>query len=60
MHDREQLWNAVEAKEKRHDAQVAREVEFALPEELKDFEAIGLAAEVCSSASSWHAGWSPT
>ena len=45
MHDREQLWNAVEAGEKRYDAQVAREVEFALPEELKDFEAIGLARE---------------
>ncbi|MBI3759774.1 MAG: Ti-type conjugative transfer relaxase TraA [Deltaproteobacteria bacterium] len=45
MCDRERLWNAVEAGELRHDAQVAREVEFALPEELKDFEAIGLARE---------------
>jgi Ti-type conjugative transfer relaxase TraA len=45
MRDRERLWNAVEAGELRHDAQVAREVEFALPEELKDFEAIGLARE---------------
>jgi Ti-type conjugative transfer relaxase TraA len=45
MRDREQLWNAAEAAEKRRDAQVAREVEFALPEELKDFEAIGLARE---------------
>jgi Ti-type conjugative transfer relaxase TraA len=45
MRDRERLWNAVEAGELRHDAQVAREVEFALPDELKDFEAIGLARE---------------
>jgi Ti-type conjugative transfer relaxase TraA len=45
VQDREALWNAVEAGERRHDAQVAREVEFALPEELKDFEAIGLARE---------------
>ena len=43
--DRETLWNAAEAAEKRRDGQVAREVEFALPEELKDFEAIGLARE---------------
>src|SRR5216684_1955793 len=45
MRDRERLWNAAEAAEKRRDAQVAREVEFALPEELKDFEVIGLARE---------------
>ena len=32
--DREQLWNAVEAAERRKDAQVAREVEVALPVEL--------------------------
>ena len=32
--DREQLWNAVEAAENRKDAQVAREVEVALPVEL--------------------------
>src|SRR5712692_1979558 len=43
--DRETFWNAAEAAEKRRDGQVAREVEFALPEELKDFEAIGLARE---------------
>ena len=34
MSDRETLWNAVEAAEKLRNAQVAREVEFALPEEL--------------------------
>ena len=34
MHDRERLWNAVEAAERRRDAQLAREVELALPREL--------------------------
>jgi Ti-type conjugative transfer relaxase TraA len=43
MHDRQRLWNAVEARELRTDAQVAREVEFALPQELSQAEAIGLA-----------------
>ena len=32
--DRSELWNAVEAKNKRADAQVAREFEVALPDEL--------------------------
>lgn len=32
--DRQQLWNRVEAGEKRKDAQLAREVELALPREL--------------------------
>lgn len=35
-HDREQLWNHAEAAERRKDAQVAREVEVALPRELDD------------------------
>jgi len=35
VHNRERLWNAVEAAEKRKDAQVAREVEISLPKELK-------------------------
>lgn len=34
VHDRAQLWNQVEQAEKRKDAQVAREVEVALPREL--------------------------
>ncbi len=34
MSDRQTLWNAVEAREQRQDAQVAREIEFALPQEL--------------------------
>lgn len=41
--DREVLWNAVEACEKRKDAQVAREVQLALPHEL---DAAGRAALV--------------
>ena len=36
MHDRAQLWNAVEAIERRKDAQLAREVQLSLPHELTD------------------------
>jgi Ti-type conjugative transfer relaxase TraA len=43
--DREDLWNAVEAAEKRIDAQLAREIEFAIPRELDKPEAIRLARE---------------
>src|SRR6202012_4400319 len=38
--DRSALWNAVEASEKRKDAQVAREIEVGLPIELKDKEQV--------------------
>ncbi len=41
--DRGEFWNAVEAKERRHDAQVAREVEFSLPIELSKKQQIELA-----------------
>lgn len=34
LSDRERLWNEVEISEKRVDAQLAREIEFALPREL--------------------------
>lgn len=43
--DRATLWNAVEAAEKRKDAQLAREVEFALPRELTKKDNIKLARE---------------
>jgi ATP-dependent exoDNAse (exonuclease V) alpha subunit len=43
--DRERLWNAIEKAEKRKDAQLAREVEFALPRELSKKDAIKLARE---------------
>ena len=36
VYSREQLWNRVEATETRKDAQLAREVELALPHELDD------------------------
>jgi hypothetical protein len=40
MADRSQLWNAVELGEKCKDSQVAREVEFAIPQELSQAEGI--------------------
>ncbi len=45
MANRERLWNGVEAGEKRKDAQLAREVEFALPRELSQEQAIALARD---------------
>ena len=45
FHDREQLWNAVEAGEKRRDAQLAREIEFAIPRELDQSQGIELARD---------------
>lgn len=45
MADREKLWNAVEANEKRKDAQLAREFNFALPRELTLEQNIELARE---------------
>jgi len=46
--DRERLWNDVEAFEKRRDAQLAREVEFAIPRELNQQQGIELAREFVS------------
>jgi len=43
--DRERLWNAVEAGEVRKDAQLAREVEFAIPRELSQEQGIELARD---------------
>ncbi|MET4232629.1 ATP-dependent exoDNAse (exonuclease V) alpha subunit [Bradyrhizobium sp. LA6.10] len=40
--DRESLWNAVERMEKRRDAQLAREINMALPHELSDEERLEL------------------
>ena len=39
------MWNEVEATEKRKDAQLAREIEIALPRELTQAQAIGLAQD---------------
>ena len=43
--DRERLWNDVEAFEVRKDAQLAREVEFAIPRELTQAQSIELARD---------------
>ncbi|WP_316171095.1 Ti-type conjugative transfer relaxase TraA [Bradyrhizobium sp. SZCCHNRI1058] len=43
--DRERLWNDVEAFEVRKDAQLAREVEFALPHEMSEAQGIKLAQD---------------
>ena len=43
--DRACLWNEVEATEKRRDAQLAREMEFSIPRELPEAEAIRLARD---------------
>jgi Ti-type conjugative transfer relaxase TraA len=43
--DRETLWNAVEAGEVRKDAQLARDVEFAIPREMKEQDGIALARD---------------
>jgi Ti-type conjugative transfer relaxase TraA len=43
--DRERLWNDVEACEARKDAQLAREVEFALPREMTQAQGIELARD---------------
>ncbi|WP_315774020.1 MULTISPECIES: Ti-type conjugative transfer relaxase TraA [unclassified Bradyrhizobium] len=47
--DRERLWNAVEAFEVRKDAQLAREVEFALPREMSEAQGIELARDFVRS-----------
>jgi len=45
LSDREKLWNAVEAAEKRIDAQLAREIEFAIPREMTQEQGIELARD---------------
>jgi Ti-type conjugative transfer relaxase TraA len=47
--DRERLWNDVEAFEVRKDAQLAREVEFALPREMTQAQGIELARDFAQS-----------
>ncbi|WP_109809234.1 Ti-type conjugative transfer relaxase TraA [Sphingosinithalassobacter portus] len=43
--DREKLWNDVEAAEVRKDAQLAREIEFAIPREMRQADGIELARD---------------
>jgi ATP-dependent exoDNAse (exonuclease V) alpha subunit len=57
--DRSALWNAVEAGEVSKDAQLAREVEFAIPRELSQEHGIGLARDYVAASSS-SAAWSST
>src|SRR3546814_7729800 len=45
LSNRETLWNAVEAAELRKDAQLAREIEFAIPREMKEEQGIEMARE---------------
>ncbi len=45
--NRESLWNEVEKIEKRYDAQLAREINIALPRELSEEEQTKLALEFC-------------
>jgi Ti-type conjugative transfer relaxase TraA len=47
-HNRERLWNDVEAFEKRKDAQLSREVEFAIPREMTQAQGIELARDFVS------------
>ena len=48
LRDRSVLWNEVEAGERRKDAQLARDVEIALPRELSRTEAIALVRDFVS------------
>lgn len=43
--DRERLWNDLEAFEKRKDAQLSREIEFAIPREMNQQQGITLARD---------------
>jgi Ti-type conjugative transfer relaxase TraA len=45
LSERDRLWNEVEAVEKRKDAQLSREIEFALPREMNEAQGIELARE---------------
>ena len=46
--DREVLWNAVEASEGRKDAQLARDIELAIPREMNQEQGIALAQDFVS------------
>ena len=48
MRDRGRLWNAVEASEKRIDAQLCREITLAIPHELNQEQAVALLRAFCA------------
>jgi Ti-type conjugative transfer relaxase TraA len=50
LSDRATLWNAVEAGEKRKDAQLSREVEFAIPREMDQAQGVALARDFVQRA----------
>jgi len=50
MRDRARLWNAVEAGERRKDAQLARDIELALPHELTPLQRLDLARGFIAAA----------
>ena len=52
--DRGQLWNAVEKTERRKDANLAREFEIALPQELNKAEREKLVDELCNKIAERH------
>ena len=52
MEGRAQLWNAVEAAEKRKDARLAKEIEFALPRELSLADWIAVARDMADAYTS--------
>lgn len=52
MADRTALWNAVEARESRRDARLAKEVEFALPRELPRANWVAVALEMADAYAS--------
>ncbi|MBM3652291.1 MAG: Ti-type conjugative transfer relaxase TraA, partial [Alphaproteobacteria bacterium] len=45
LSERDRLWNEVEAVEKRKDAQLSREIEFALPREMNEAQGVELARD---------------
>lgn len=49
MRDRSQLWNAVEKVERRRDAQLAREIEVALPRELSGEKHVEMVRGFCQA-----------
>jgi ATP-dependent exoDNAse (exonuclease V) alpha subunit len=50
VYDRAALWNAVEAAERRCDAQLAREIQIALPHELPHVERVKLVRDFAQNA----------
>jgi hypothetical protein len=55
--DRAKLWNDVEAVEVRKDAQLAREIEFAIPREMSQADGIAWRGTLCRRSSSTGAWW---